>query len=241
MNYLRLKSIISNLKPVAFVTLLCLCNACQPKPNTTLDQTASGSILGAGIGAGAGMVIGNQISHIGPGAAVGAGFGLLAGALTGVGQDQLESTQSEMKGELASLKAQTAYNRENLAAIQDSYDNSASAEIPLQPHQVFFDDNATNLKSGAISELEQIGENIKLSRAAVKIEIVGHTDESGSSSYNMELAEARARNVASYLQARGVSADKIQIKSQGSSKPIATNSTAEGRQLNRRVDIRITK
>jgi len=241
MNHAALKSTLSILKPLGLASLIFLICACQPKPAPGPDQTAGGALLGAGIGAGAGMVIGNQVSHIGPGAAVGAGFGLIAGALTGLGQDTLEETQVDFKGELSSLRAQTAFNRQQLGSIQENYDNSSYSEMGLQPFQVFFEDNATNLKAGSINELEQIAENIKASRAAVNIQVSGHTDESGSPQYNSQLSEARAKNVASYLQARGISADKIIVNSFGSGSPIATNSTPEGRQLNRRVEIRLTK
>lgn len=220
---------------------LCFCVACQQRPAPGPDQVVGGAIVGAGIGAGAGMVIGNQISHVGPGAAVGAGFGLLAGAMTGLGQDRLEETQVDMKDELASLRAQMAFNRQQLKSIQDDYDRSATTELPIQSYQVFFDDNATNLKSGAIAELESIAEILKVNRAALKVEVSGHADESGSPSYNMQLSEARARNTASYLQARGISMDHVEIKAFGSTRPLATNSTAEGRQLNRRVEIRVVK
>lgn len=221
--------------------LSCITIACNKRPVSGPDQTATGALTGAGIGAGAGMVIGNQISHIGPGAAVGAGFGLLAGAMTGGGQDRLEETQVEMKNDLAAIRARTSFNRQELENLQDDYDNSASTELPLQAYQVYFDDNATNLRSGAISALENIAEALKASRAALKIEVLGHADDSGSPEYNMQLSEARARNTASYLQARGISIDRVEIKSLGSTRPVATNSTPEGRQLNRRVEIRVTK
>jgi outer membrane protein OmpA-like peptidoglycan-associated protein len=226
----------------AFLAVISFCSfACAPRPTSGPDQTAGGAVAGASIGAGAGMVIGNQISHIGPGAAVGAGFGLLAGVMTGGGNDRLEETQVDMKNDLAALRAQTAFNRQQIENIQADYDQSATTEIPLEPYLVFFDDNATNLKTGAISDLEHIAENLKTSRAALKIEVAGNADESGSAEYNMKLSEARARNAASYLQARGISIDRVEVKGYGSTRPIATNSTPEGRQLNRRVEIRVLK
>lgn len=220
---------------------LYFCLSCSQRTASGPDQTAVGATTGAGLGASAGMVIGNQISHIGPGAAVGAGFGLIAGALTGAGQDRLEQGQLESNSELRSLAAQVAFNRQQLIDIQSDYDESALSEAPSQPYLVFFDDNATNLRAGAIADLENIAENIKKSRAATRIEVAGNSDETGSAEYNMQLSEARARNTASYLQARGISIDSVEIKAYGSSRPIATNATAEGRQLNRRVEIRVLK
>lgn len=224
---------------LSLLSILVLTACARPKSGP--DQVAVGGLTGAAIGAGAGAVIGNQVNNTGPGAAVGAGFGALAGALTGWGQDRLEETQVETKRDLDSIRAQTAFNRAQLMAIQSDFDTDATSALPLQSYQVYFDDNATNLRSGSIAELEGIAENIKTSRAAVKIEVIGHTDDTGNPTYNMQLSEARARNVASYLQARGISVDRFDIKAFGSTRPVATNGSAVGRQLNRRVEVRLSK
>jgi outer membrane protein OmpA-like peptidoglycan-associated protein len=226
-----------------FIALIFLFSilACSSKPNTIPDNTAGGAVLGSGIGAGAGMVVGHQIGHIGPGAAVGAGIGLISGALTGYSQDRLESNQAEMSGELSRLKAQTNSNRTKLKELQAEYDLSSYTELPLELYQVFFEDNATSINEGALHQLEKLADVIKRSRAAIRVEVSGHSDESGSDKYNQELSELRARNVATYLKSRGVSAHAFDIIGFGSNKPVASNKTAEGRQLNRRVEVRISR
>ena len=68
------------------------------------------------------------------------------------------------------------------------------------------------------------------------IEVCGHTDSRGDDQYNRELSEKRAKSVADYLNAKGVSPDRTLFKGCGSAQPVATNSTAYGRQMNRRVE-----
>jgi len=224
------------LSVIASVTILG-CSNPQPGP----DKTAAGTILGAGWGAGAGAVIGNQVSYAGEGAAIGAGFGAVAGALSGGAYDLAEGTQLDQERQLASLKVQNITNQRELERLQARHDDSAGTDLAGGVYQVFFDDDATNLRAGAISNLEVITESIKASPRAYKINVVGHTDDAGSPEYNERLAEARARAVSAYIAARGIAMDQIKVTSFGAQRPIATNSTPVGRQLNRRVDIYISR
>ena len=75
----------------------------------------------------------------------------------------------------------------------------------------------------------------------MKCELSGHTDGKGSVAYNQKLSEQRAKAVYDYLIERGVSADNLSWKGYGKSEPIATNATDEGRQLNRRVELRLIR
>jgi len=71
-----------------------------------------------------------------------------------------------------------------------------------------------------------------------RVRVEGHTDAIGSDSYNQDLSQRRARSVRDYIVSRGVSRGRIEAAGFGESQPIATNDTPEGRQLNRRVEIR---
>lgn len=75
----------------------------------------------------------------------------------------------------------------------------------------------------------------------MKCELSGHTDGKGSVAYNQKLSEQRAQAVYDYLVKAGVSSDNLTWKGYGKSEPIATNDTAEGRQLNRRVELRLIR
>lgn len=216
--------------------LLASCSSPQPGP----DKTAAGGALGAGLGAGAGAVIGNQVGYTGEGIAIGAGFGLLSGALQGGAHDLNEAVQLEHERKLASIQAANRANRRELLRVQDTMDLLLASDTLGGVYQVFFDPDVTNLKSGSIANLEVIAESIKKDPAARVIHVVGHTDDTGDPKYNERLAEARAREVSSYLAARGISMDQIDVNSFGAKRPIASNATPTGRQLNRRVDVYIS-
>jgi outer membrane protein OmpA-like peptidoglycan-associated protein len=72
------------------------------------------------------------------------------------------------------------------------------------------------------------------------VDVYGHTDSTGSATYNMDLSKRRADAVARYLISRGVSSARIQTQGMGMNYPVADNNTTEGRALNRRVEIKIT-
>jgi outer membrane protein OmpA-like peptidoglycan-associated protein len=74
-------------------------------------------------------------------------------------------------------------------------------------------------------------------RSLVTVE--GHTDSDGSNAYNLELSQDRARAVADFLSDQGVDPRRLSIEGYGEMRPIATNATAQGKALNRRVEIRI--
>ena len=71
------------------------------------------------------------------------------------------------------------------------------------------------------------------------IDVTGHTDSTGSSTYNQTLSENRARAVADYLASRGVAAGRVRSQGYGETQPVASNATEEGRSANRRVEIKI--
>jgi OOP family OmpA-OmpF porin len=71
----------------------------------------------------------------------------------------------------------------------------------------------------------------------LRVVAVGHTDSVGSDAYNMKLGERRAKAVVNYLISEGVSPSRVDVRSEGESRPVASNATAEGRAENRRVEI----
>jgi outer membrane protein OmpA-like peptidoglycan-associated protein len=101
------------------------------------------------------------------------------------------------------------------------------------PH---FDFNKAAIKPEGQRRLDDV---VRLMRdnPNLRIEAVGHTDSVGSDAYNLKLGERRAKSVADYLTGQGVSASRIDIRSEGKDRPVASNSTAEGRAENRRVEI----
>jgi len=230
--------------PITAVVLSLIGFAACSNPQPGPDKTIGGAVMGAAWGAGAGAIVGNQLGEsgrTGDGAAIGAGFGAVSGAMNGLAFDMVEDTQIEHEKQLAALKMQNLTNGRELAHLQDKLDQTFTGDVAGGVYQVYFDEDATSLRAGAGSNLEVIAESIKTSPSAYVINVMGHTDDTGNPEYNKRLAEARARTVSAYLGARGISMDQIKVQSFGSERPIASNTTPIGRQLNRRVEVYISK
>lgn len=103
---------------------------------------------------------------------------------------------------------------------------------------IFFATDDYKLDSASFTELNRLWKFLD-EQPQWRIEISGHTDATGRETYNQQLSEQRARSVADYLIERGIAADRIETVGYGSQKPVATNETAEGRQQNRRTEIKI--
>ncbi|MDL2251248.1 OmpA family protein [Odoribacter sp. OttesenSCG-928-J03] len=108
--------------------------------------------------------------------------------------------------------------------------------VSLVLNGVFFDVDAYTLKSESMDELEQLLEFLN-NNPEVKIEISGHTDNSGSDEYNRQLSENRAFEVYKYLFVHRIHKDRMTYKGYGKSKPLDSNATEEGRARNRRTEI----
>ena len=113
---------------------------------------------------------------------------------------------------------------------------------PIKPGEAFvleniyFNVDRSELQPKSFPELNKLASFMKLN-PSVKIQISGHTDNTGDDAYNMKLSELRAKAVYTYLIKKGVSANRLIWKGYGNTKPVADNSTKTGRAMNRRVEI----
>ncbi len=105
---------------------------------------------------------------------------------------------------------------------------------------IFFDINRYTLLARSKSDLDQLTEFLNLN-PDVRIEIGGHTDNTGNETHNQVLSESRAKAVHDYLIGAGIASQRLRYKGYGQSQPIATNDTDAGRQLNRRTDFKIVE
>lgn len=105
---------------------------------------------------------------------------------------------------------------------------------------VFFDTDKATLKPESYNALNNLLEVMKLKPAMI-VEISGHTDNSGDNTHNIKLSKDRADAVKAYLMKNKISENRIITKGFGSEKPIADNNTTEGRQQNRRTEVKIIK
>lgn len=105
---------------------------------------------------------------------------------------------------------------------------------------IFFDVDKYELKEKSVTELKKILRFLN-ENPSVRIEISGHTDNTGSAAYNVQLSEKRAQSVNNYLVSQGISQSRLTPKGYGSQQPIASNDTEEGRQKNRRIEFKIVR
>ena len=124
---------------------------------------------------------------------------------------------------------------------------SARFELPLEPIKVgahlelkgiYFDSNSSELQDQSIDELKRVI-HLMEDNPEIVIEIAAHTDNVGSSEYNLKLSEDRAKSVVNYLQLQGVDKDKTIARGYGESKPVVPNNSEENKAKNRRVNLMI--
>jgi OmpA-OmpF porin, OOP family len=103
---------------------------------------------------------------------------------------------------------------------------------------VHFDTDKASLRSDSYTELSELLEYLQR-HEEIKIEIAGHTDNVGTDAHNLKLSQDRANTIRNYLISKGVKAIRLTAKGYGAAQPVADNNSAEGRQLNRRTEVRI--
>jgi outer membrane protein OmpA-like peptidoglycan-associated protein len=114
-------------------------------------------------------------------------------------------------------------------------------EAVVSLNSVFFDFNMAILKPESFPELDRLVK-MMVERAGLTIEVDGHTDNVGAADYNQKLSEKRANAVKAYLITKGINNSRVAAKGFGETKPIVSNDDEkDGRELNRRVEFRITK
>lgn len=102
---------------------------------------------------------------------------------------------------------------------------------------VTFDTGSARLKRESDAALDRVAESLR-GNPDVKVEVGGHTDNTGSPSVNAKLSASRAQSVVDYLVAKGIAPSRLKAKGYGSTQPAADNGTAEGRAKNRRVELK---
>jgi len=105
---------------------------------------------------------------------------------------------------------------------------------------VFFETDKSYLLPKSFEELDKLFRMLK-NDESMKIEISGHTDTVGNDGYNQHLSEMRAKAVLNYLISKGIDKSRIFVNGYGSSKPVTSNDTEEGRAKNRRVEFKVLK
>ena len=194
---------------------------CTNNPYTGEEQAGKSATYG-GIGALAGAAIGAATSSSddrAKGALIGAAVGGAAGGGYGYYVDKQEQ---RLRQELTGTGVQVIRNGDTLQLVMPGNITFASGSSDIASS--FYPTLNSLVK--VFKEFDQNG-----------INIVGHTDSTGSQELNMRLSRERATSVASYLSGQGVSGARISSAGVGPSQPIASNATEAGRAQNRRVEI----
>ena len=109
--------------------------------------------------------------------------------------------------------------------------------VVLTNDEINFESDKSTLSDGAQSRLSKLAGDLKADNQSVYLEIQGHTDSTGSAQYNQQLGLQRAESVRRHLHTQNVALDRMATISYGEDSPAEPNDTAEGRALNRRVEI----
>lgn len=185
------------------------------------NHTRTGALIGAGVGAVAGLLSGGDAVERRQRALVGAGVGGLAGGGIGAYQDRQEAA---LRRSLAGSGVDVERRGDNITLNMPGNITFAFDSSGLQPQFRPVLDNV----AGTLNQYNQ-----------TVIEVAGHTDSVGSDAYNQQLSTQRASAVAAYLSGRGVMQQRMIVVGAGETRPIASNDTDAGRAQNRRVEITI--
>ena len=182
------------------------------------DKTALGTIIGAAAGYGISKGNANTSAQNNRAAAIGAVLGGAAGVY-------LDNKEKKLRQQMAGTGVDVNRNPDGSVGL-------------IMPGNITFDTNKSNIKPNFYATLDKVAQVLTEDNKS-GILVTGYTDSTGNDSINIPLSQARAQSVASYLASRGVSTARINAQGHGSSNPIASNATAEGREQNRRVEISI--
>lgn len=185
----------------------------QPTPNRTRDGAIVGGILGGFLGAS------GSDDNRGRNAVLGAAIGAASGAAIG---NALDAQARDLRGSLSN--------------DQILIENTGQSLIVTMPEGILFDIDSAAIRAGLQSDLRALARNLN-QYPNTDVQVLGHTDNTGSAAYNQDLSLRRAQAVAGVLLEAAVSPSRVSSIGRGEGEPIASNLTPEGRRQNRRVEV----
>jgi len=195
--------------------------SCTTDPYTgqpQLSKTFGGAALGAAAGAGLGLLAGGNDRR---NALIGAGIGALAGGAVGGYMDKQEA---ELRAQLQGTGVSVTRNGDRI--------------ILNMPSNITFDTDQAAVEAAFYPTLNSVAIVLRKYNQSL-VNVFGHTDSTGSDTYNFDLSSRRAESVANYLTAQGLNPQRFYVQGFGETRPIADNGTEAGRAANRRVEIEI--
>ena len=158
--------------------------------------------------------------------------GLVVASANAPGYDANSVTVDLPAGQAGHADIQLHAHRENVAALEKSIAETGTATI----YGIHFDTGSAKLRADSLPALNAVLALIS-GRPGSNWTIAGHTDNQGTDKLNIPLSKSRAASVVSWLTAHGVASDRLEPRGFGATRPIADNATANGRALNRRVEV----
>lgn len=207
--------------PFLLVTASLLALTACVDPNAYPDDPNARAKQGAIIGGLTGAVVGAATSRDGDelkGAIIGGALGAGGGAIIG---NELDKQAAELRGSLSS----------NISVT-----NMGDYLVVNMPQDLLFATDSASVRPDLRSDLGTVASSL-LKYPNSRIEVIGHTDNSGTAAYNQDLSQRRAASVAAVLRESGVPGARIAAYGRGEDQPVASNLTPEGRSQNRRVEI----
>lgn len=186
-------------------------------PNDPNARAKNGAILGGLIGAATGIAVSGDGDEL-KGAIVGGALGAGTGALIG---SDLDRQAAELRGSLNS----------NISVT-----NHGDYLVVNMPQDLLFATDSATVRSDLSADLRAVASSL-LRYPNTRIEVIGHTDDTGTAAYNQDLSQRRAVAVSSILRDNGVPGARLAAYGRGEDQPITSNLTPGGRALNRRVEI----
>lgn len=179
----------------------------------------SGGAIGAAAGATVGGIIGHNVGSTARGALIGAVVGGAAGAIIG---HQMDQQAKELSDDIPG--ATVTRVAEGIAVTFAS--------------GLLYDFDSDVIRSEAANNLRSLAASLR-KYPDTQLLVVGHTDDSGSDTYNQALSQRRADAARRFLGDYGIAADRIGASGRGESEPVTSNGTDAGRQSNRRIEVAI--
>lgn len=216
---MHIKSIL-----VAGTAAVLTLTACTPVDQYSSDpnqRAKQGALTGAALGAGLGVLTGEGGKNKLDRAVVGAAVGAAAGGLIG---HNLDRQAAELQAEI---------NDSRIRII-----NEGNQLRVVMPEGLLFAVDSAAVMPSIQNDLYAVADNLNRYPNS-RVEIIGHTDNTGSAAYNQDLSQRRAMAVSAVLRNAGVSGGRLVAYGRGEDVPVASNLTPEGRAQNRRVEILI--
>jgi outer membrane protein OmpA-like peptidoglycan-associated protein len=191
---------------------------CYTMDPYTGEKKVSDTTKGAGIGALGGAAVG-ALAGGGKAALIGASMGALAGGAVG---NYMDRQEAKLRAQLQGTGVSVSRDGDNINLVM--------------PGSITFGSGSADLNPSFFGVLDSVAVVLK-EYDKTTIDVSGHTDSTGSAQKNGALSEQRASTVAQYLRTKGILDQRIAANGFGSTRPVASNDTPEGRQKNRRVEL----